>query len=102
MKKLEVCELRIAQELASFAFEMQWKLDLNSEKECDQMNPKKEGRSWKKCKADWLLFRLREETLELEKAIACGTKEEIKREAADVGNFAMFIFDTAKQNRRVK
>ena len=102
MSEIEKIELWLEEELARFVLQMQFKLSLNSDKECEQMNPKREGRSWKKCKANWLLYRLREETLELEKALACGTKREIQDEAADVANFAMFIYDTAKEKRRPK
>jgi NTP pyrophosphatase (non-canonical NTP hydrolase) len=79
-----------------FALTMQQKLDKNKYKECDEMNPDGTGRKWDKCSFEWLLYRLREETLELEKAIRCGYgREEIMDEAADVGNFAMMIHDNA-------
>lgn len=93
-------ELWLVDELAHFVIRMQFKLDLNKDKDCSQMNPRNKGRSWKKCSHRWLLYRLRQETLELEKALACGTKREIEDEAADVANFAMFIYDTAKAEAR--
>lgn len=85
-------ELVLCDEVASFALRMQSKLDVNQHKECSLMNPDGEGRSWKRCDIFWLLLRLREETIELEKALRSGISD-VHEEAADVGNFAMFIYD---------
>lgn len=41
----------------------------------------------------YLMDRLQHEVLELAEAITIGTREQIKNEAADVANFAMFIAD---------
>lgn len=68
-----------------FAEKMEFKLRENDHKG-----------GWKNCDAASLVKRLREETDELEVALEKGTVEEICREAADVGNFAMMIFDNAK------
>lgn len=59
---------------------------------------------WKKCKFEYLINRLRQEVEELERElyrpIGCYPNSfvhanEIKKEAADVANFAMFIADRA-------
>lgn len=76
-----------------FAEDMQRKLDKNKDKECDKMNPDGKGRSWKDCDFYWLLYRLRQETLELEAALNNTNREGVIEEAADVGNFAMMIHD---------
>lgn len=65
---------------------MQFKLNQNKHKECSVMNPENKGRSWSQCSIDWLLFRLRQEVM-------------VKNEAADVANFAMFIFNNIDLNK---
>lgn len=77
----------------SFARHMQMKLDKNRHKADPIMNPCGQERTWKHCHLDWLLFRLRQETLELEEAIMSNDFNGAKDEAADVGNFAMMIHD---------
>ncbi len=76
-----------------FAESMQIKLDKNKYKECDKMNPDGKGRSWKDCDIYWLLYRLRQETLELEAALYNTNRDGVIEETADVGNFAMMIHD---------
>ena len=66
--------------LAWFTNEMQSKLDANSHKS-----------GWHSCTQQWLLNRLRQETKELERAIA--KDKNVVQEAADVANFAMMIAD---------
>jgi len=73
---------------------MQYKLEKNKHKECPVMNPNGLGRGWNHCKIEWLLGRLREETIELEDAIDNNEGHEaIMMECADVANFAMMIHD---------
>lgn len=83
--------------ITNFAERMQFKLDKNKHKSCDIMNTNGDGRSWNKCDIFWLLFRLREETLELEEALRTCDFLNAQNEAADVGNFAMMIFDNIKK-----
>ena len=85
--------IAVEQAVLEFAQTMQHKLDKNKNKPCPQMNPRKMGRTWKKCDLHWLLMRLREETIELEKVLWAGDRVAIILEAADVGNFAMMIHD---------
>lgn len=66
--------------LAWFANAMQKELDNNSHKG-----------GWSSMSQQWLLRRLRQETKELERAIAKG--KNVVEEAADVANFAMMIAD---------
>ena len=81
-----------------FAESMQRKLDMNKHKECPKMNPNNKGRSWEKCSLSWLLYRLRQETLELEEALGNVDVDAIINESADIGNFAMMIHDIAKKS----
>lgn len=48
---------------------------------------------WVICENSYLLQRLKEEVIELEEALINGNTDHIRHEAADVGNFAMMIFD---------
>ena len=82
--------------IVAFSERMQSKLDKNKFKECAAMNPDGMGRDWGRCSLYWLLFRLREETLELEQALRADDFENAMDEAADVGNFAMMIHDNLK------
>jgi len=84
--------------IQQFADSMQRKLELNKHKECPKMNPNGKGRSWERCSLNWLLYRLRQETLELEEAISNVNIDAIINESADVGNFAMMIHDIAKKH----
>jgi len=68
--------------LARFAMEMERVLRENDHK-----------RGWADCSQVWLLNRLKQETAELERALASG--KNIVKEAADVANFAMMIADNA-------
>lgn len=73
--------------LAKFQLEMAKKLSKNSGK-----------RTWRDMSISSMLTRLKWETKELEQAINAEKSEnEVKGEAADVANFAMFIADTYKQ-----
>jgi NTP pyrophosphatase (non-canonical NTP hydrolase) len=83
--------------ITSFAKTMQFKLDKNKFKLCENMNPTREGRTWGQCSQQWLLKRLREESLELEEALVAGNVDDIQNEAGDVGNFAMMIHDNASK-----
>ncbi len=76
-----------------FAENMQHKLDKNKHKECPKMNPDGKGRTWKDCDLSWLLYRLRQETLELESALYNTDRDLVIEETADVANFAMMIHD---------
>lgn len=89
--------MNIITPITTFAESMQQKINLNKDKECHMMNPDGKGRSWENCDLIWLLYRLRQETLELEEAIRLGFHVDILDEAADVGNFAMMIHDIATQ-----
>jgi NTP pyrophosphatase (non-canonical NTP hydrolase) len=74
-------------EVVWFAQEMERKLQENDYKS-----------HWSGCSPKWLLNRLRQETSELERAIAKGDAKDIAREAADVGNFAMMIADVCRRD----
>lgn len=92
--------MRMEDAITRFALNMQEKLDKNKHKECSEMNPDEMGRRWEHCNFFWLLYRLREETLELEEALRNELDydyEKIMNEAADVGNFAMMIHDNANR-----
>ncbi len=68
-------------------------------------DPKYETCGWKHTDIDWLLNRMKEEVFELEEWIKKWTdnitsldkcQNEIRRECADVANFAMMIFDNTR------
>ena len=81
-----------------FAKRMQYKLDKNKHKECSTMNLHNTGRKWDMCLNSWLWKRMGDEREELIQAMASGIEDDILNECADVGNFAMMIFDnTSKQ-----
>lgn len=63
-----------------------------------QANDHKGG--WKECSLRWLLQRLREETKELQTAMREDAPEWIRKEAADVANFAMMIADNSMRSGR--
>jgi len=86
----------LEQGIIEYANRMQYKLNQNKHKESPEMNSDGQGRNWHNCSINWLLYRLRQETLELEEAIMKGDFENAKDEAADIGNFAMFIHDNLK------
>lgn len=59
-------------------------------------NERKGKRGWRVEGPDWLLERLRDETNELERAITLRLESRtIRREAADVANFAMFLAEVS-------
>lgn len=72
------------EEIWRFAEAMEQKLQENDHKT-----------SWKYHGVDYFMRRILEELEELEQALKSRhpSKEYIKREAADIANFAMFIFD---------
>jgi len=71
-----------------FASEMEKKLKENDHKE-----------GWDKTAYLHLVWRLREETSELERALWAEDYEAVIKESADVGNFAMMIADKARRRR---
>ena len=81
--------------ILAFAERMQYKLDKNKHKECSTMNPDGKGRGWSHCTIPWLINRIRQETDELEDAFYTPKdhKKNAMGESADVGNFAMVVFD---------
>lgn len=77
--------LGVRPEVAAFAAAMEAKLKENDHKG-----------GWSDCDKHWLMDRLYEEADELCGAVNRGVASEIEREAADVANFAMMIFDIAR------
>jgi NTP pyrophosphatase (non-canonical NTP hydrolase) len=69
-------------EVALFALEMERKL---------QENDHKGG--WSRCTKQYLSMRLTQEREELRRAVERGDPNDIRREAADVANFAMMLAD---------
>jgi NTP pyrophosphatase (non-canonical NTP hydrolase) len=90
--------MKINESIKKFAEAMQAKLNKNEHKKCSVMNNDQKGRQWKHCSYDWLLFRLRQEVMELEEAYM-KNHEDIKEEAVDVANFAMMFFDNLNNER---
>jgi len=72
--------VRLRPSVREFARQMELQLRANDWKDGWQ------GMAW-----DELLGRLVEEAAELEQAILAGSPEDVSREAADVGNFAMML-----------
>jgi hypothetical protein len=90
--------------IKQFAEHMQFKLNKNKYKDCSTMKPNGvKQRSWDQCNAGWLLYRLRQELMELEETYVENPSDlkALMDEAADVGNFAMMIFDNANKKLRV-
>lgn len=73
------------------------KFAMNCEKVLKE-NDHKSG--WKEMDLYKLLTRLREETDELEDALINGNYSEAKKEACDVGNFAMMIYSNIKRFKK--
>jgi len=70
-------------EILRFACNMQLELDNNDHKE-----------GWQNLSPVWIINRIKQETLELEKAVKNKKlKKEIISECADVANFAMMLAD---------
>ena len=92
--------MRVGKAIEEFAERMQTKIDKNRYKRDSIMNPNGRERKWSHCTPEWLLYRLRQETLELEEAIMNEDPEAVRDEAADVGNFAMMIHDNINQKER--
>lgn len=90
-KRGTLANIGMRAEVLWFAQEMERKL---------QENDHKGG--WDTCSPKWLLNRLRQETAELELAIATGDPVKTTREAADVANFAMMIADVSVENASLK
>lgn len=80
----------ICEDVLEFSKTMQFKLDKNKRKPCDNMLVGGERR-YEHLSADYLLHRLLEELIELRISVQEGKPEDILLEAADVGNFAMMI-----------
>ena len=97
-------------EISSFADAMQAKIDKNAFKNNWPDKNEKGERSWKTCSIDFLIEKLEEEHFELIDAISVCQQtpfwvagnsvaerkillDNIKNEAADVGNIAMMIAD---------
>lgn len=81
-------------EIQKFAEAMQHKIDKNAHKDNWPNQNEKGERSWKSCEIDFLLKKLEEEHTELVNAVVTGEPiENIRNEAADVGNLAMMIAD---------
>ena len=58
-------------------------------------------RHWSQCGMTYLLNRLKEEVEELVEAVElCEPSDEVKKECADVANFAMMIFDIMGNRRQ--
>ena len=77
--------INVREEVAKFAQVMEHKLRCNDHKP-----------HWKELGVDsaqWFLDRLREEVEELDEALSRGDRDDIMKEAADVGNYAMMIMD---------
>lgn len=69
-------------EIKNFAEDMEFNLSMKDEER---------GDSWKECQYDFFFERLEDEIKELKEAVINGRMSDIRREAADVGNFAMMI-----------
>lgn len=69
-------------EIRNFAEDMEFNLSVKDEER---------GDSWKECGYDFFFERLNDEIEELKVAIINGRMSDIRREAADVGNFVMMI-----------
>lgn len=76
--------MKIRDSVMRFAEQMEIKL---------QENDHKGG--WQQCEDDYLIGRLQQETYELYLAMNHKEPLEVRREAADVANFAMMIADIA-------
>lgn len=78
-----------------FAKAMQHKLDRNKHKEGKgwERNPDGSRNGWAGCSVEFLTEKLREEVSELLKALEHEGLDEIRNEAADVGNIAMMLAD---------
>jgi NTP pyrophosphatase (non-canonical NTP hydrolase) len=79
-----------------FAQQMEKKLQENDHKQ-----------HWSECDSDYLIARMEQEMDELLKALidykfGNGSREEVVREAADVGNFAMMIADNTRGEDKSK
>ena len=59
-----------------------------------QSHDEKRGDSWKKESLSYLIVRLQQEVVELHEAISNNkSNDEISKEAVDIANFSMMIFD---------
>lgn len=79
---------RIDADISAFVDTMRYKLDQNEHKGY-----------WDKSTLLSLAIRVKEELDEVVDAILTGTLEDVQHEAADVGNFAMFIHSNAKREQ---
>jgi len=71
----------------TFAYDMEKKLKENDHKD-----------TWSKQNVYWHLARMMGEISELQDALNGGTKQDIINEAADIGNYAMFIADIVRRS----
>ena len=83
-KFAELMERELRPELQQFALAMESRLKENDHKG-----------GWDRESPGWLYARLLEELAELLDALGFGSMENIRREAADVANYAMMIADVA-------
>ena len=84
--------MHIRNEVIEYAVEMEKKLQANDHK--------KDWKSLSVSDSAWFLSRLKDEVAELEEALEIGTTEDIVKETADVGNFAMMIMDVFRREER--
>ena len=79
----------------AFAKAMQHKLDKNKHKDGKgwERNPDGSRNGWAGCSVEFLVDKLREEVSELLEALEHEGLDEIRNEAADVGNIAMMLAD---------
>nr|WP_319776000.1 hypothetical protein [uncultured Sphaerochaeta sp.] len=82
---------RIDADISAFVETMRYKLAQNNHKGY-----------WDKSTLLRLANRVKEELDEVVDAILTGTLEDVQNEAADVGNFAMFIHSNAKREQEKK
>jgi len=91
MAETLIDDMHLRPELEQFAKEMERKLRKNDHKT-----------EWFKMPTLLLLKRLQGELLELEVALQYETAEDAKKEAADVANFAFFIWDRVRRDAQSK
>lgn len=79
-------------EVLEFAHVMEARLRANDEKRGHY--------GWRRETTSWLLGRLRAETEEFRQAVETGSVASVLHEAADVANFAMFVWDAMRERAR--
>lgn len=83
----------ISEPVISLAKDMQFKLNKNKFKPCDNLNTDGKGRNWEDCNFYWLVTRIQDEIDELIEEFEKGDYKESRLECADIANFAMMIHD---------